>query len=69
MVEISKIATRIIAEVAIRDKVKYLEETIGGIVLIAKSLPEGDQRNALFDEISNLDVIAETIKEALDSLI
>jgi hypothetical protein len=45
------------------------KETIGNLLRLAKSLPEGDDQNRLIDEISALDVIAETIREALDSLI
>jgi hypothetical protein len=63
------IATRIAAEEALRNNLEVLTETIGRIVLIAKSMPAGERRNSLFDEISNLDVVAETAKIALDSLI
>jgi hypothetical protein len=33
-----------------------------------KTLPEGESRNQLLDEISCLDVIAEVIGKALDSM-
>jgi len=44
MAEIPQIATRIVAEEAIRNKMDYLEELIGGIVRIAKTLPEGSNQ-------------------------
>jgi hypothetical protein len=64
-----KIVTRIAAEEALRKSLCNLEETIGGLVRLAKSLPKGESRDRLFDEISALDVIADGIKQALDSLI
>jgi hypothetical protein len=44
----------------------YLTETIGSLVKLLKSMPEGVHRNRLLDEISKLDVIAGGIKKALD---
>jgi hypothetical protein len=45
-----------------------LEEIIRSLVKIHKSLPNGEQRDQLLDEISCLDVIAEVMRKALDSV-
>ncbi len=42
-------------------------DTIGRLVEIMKSMPEGEARAKLVDEISCLDVIAEVMRKALDS--
>jgi hypothetical protein len=46
-----------------------LKQTISDLVPLAKSQPEGDLRNRLFEETSALDSIADSIRQALDSLI
>lgn len=53
---------------AIQNQQQHLVQTIGRIVEIMKSLPEGEIRSKLVDEISCLDVIAEVTKKALNSL-
>jgi hypothetical protein len=44
-----------------------LSKTSGKLVEIMKSLPEGEARARLLDEISALDVIAEVTRKALES--
>ena len=44
----------------------YLYETIRSIYKLYESMPEGEHRDRLLNEISKLDVIANGIKEALD---
>jgi len=51
---------------SLRNNQEYLTKTIGSLVKLMKSLPEGEHRDRLLDEISKLDVIAGGIKEALD---
>jgi hypothetical protein len=68
MVNIPKIATRIAAEEALRNQLRDLEETIGSLVRLAKFQPEGTLRDRLFEEIGNLDSIADIMRQALDSL-
>ncbi len=68
MVEIPKIATRRVAEEAIRNQLHSLEETIRQLIQMEKALPEGDHRNQLFDKIACLDSIADVIRQALDSM-
>jgi hypothetical protein len=55
MGDIPKIATRIAAEEALRNQLRDLEESIGSLVRLAKSQPEGKLRDRLFEEISTLD--------------
>ena len=43
-----------------------LVATIGSLVKLLKSMPEGEHRDRLLDRISELDVIAGGIKEAPD---
>ena len=69
MGDIPKIATRIAAEEILRNQLRDLEETIGSLVRLAKSQPEGELRDKLFEEISTLDSIADVMRQALDSLI
>jgi hypothetical protein len=63
------IARRLAAEEMLRNQLGNQVETIARLVKLAQSLPEGDLRNQLFDRISELDVIADGIRRALDSLI
>ena len=51
---------------SLRNHQDYLYETIGSIYKLYKSMPEGEHRDKLLDEISKLDVIANGIKETLD---
>lgn len=51
---------------SLRNHQGYLVETIGSLVKLLKSMPEGKHRDRLLDEISKLDVIDGGIKEALD---
>jgi hypothetical protein len=43
-----------------------LVETIGSLLEIMKSLPDGEARNQLLDEISCLDVLAEVMRMRLE---
>ena len=62
------IARRIVAIKALRNNLSHLESNIANLVAWAKSLPEGNIRNRLFDEISALDSIGDGIRRALDSM-
>ena len=68
-VDVPPIVRRVAAEEALRSQLGNIVEVIAKLVKLAKSLPEGEIRNQLFDRISELDVIAEVIRKALDSLI
>lgn len=52
---------------ALRNQRQHLEETIGKLVALMQSHPEGRVRDGLLDEISALDVIAGVMRRALDS--
>jgi hypothetical protein len=68
--DLSTAARRFAVHEAIGKQVENLESIIGGLVVIAKTLPEGDSvRNELFDKIGCLDVVATSIREALDCAI
>jgi len=54
--------TTLAALEAIRNQQHHLEETIGRILALMKTLPEGEARDGLLEEISCLDVIAEVIR-------
>jgi hypothetical protein len=62
------IARRIVAIKALRNNLSHLENNIANLVDWAKSLPDGEIRNRLFDEISALDSIGDGIGRALDSM-
>ena len=64
-----KIATRIVAEEAIRNQLHSRARTIGQLVKMAKALPEGDLINKLFNKVTCLDSIADVIRQTLESLI
>lgn len=71
MSEFPQIATRLAALEAIRNQQHNLEEEIRRLLEFAKSLPEGEVRNQLFDRISRisaLDSIRNVMKKALDSM-
>jgi hypothetical protein len=51
-----------VAEEALRNQLRNLEETIGDLVRLAKSLPEGSFRDSFFDEIGARDSIASSMK-------
>ena len=53
---------------SLRNHQGYLYETIGSIDKLYESMPEGEHRDKLLDEISKLDVIANGIKEAMDTM-
>jgi protein required for attachment to host cells len=59
--------TRLAAEEGLRNQQVNLVDVIGQLVVLAKPQPEGDLRNKLFDRISELDVIAEVMRLALNS--
>lgn len=63
-----KAVVAIVAIEAFRNNLSRLEQTIAGLVAWAKSLPESNIRNRLFDEISALDSIGDGIRRALDSM-
>lgn len=49
----------------VQNQLEHLEATITRLVGLQQSLPAGDARNQLLDEISCLDVIAEVMKGAV----
>ena len=51
---------------ALRNQLHNLEETIGRLLEMTKSLPEGETRNWLLEEISALGLIADVIRQAVD---
>jgi hypothetical protein len=51
-----------------RNQQQYLEQTIGRLVKLMKTLPQGRARDTLLNEISALDVIAGGIRRALDTI-
>jgi|WetSurMetagenome_2_1015567.scaffolds.fasta_scaffold1211849_2 hypothetical protein len=53
----------------IQNQLQHLDQTIGRLVRLQQSLPAGDARNQLLEELSCLDVISEVMKRALDFLI
>jgi hypothetical protein len=63
-----KIPTRMAAEEALRRQLHNLEETIGRLIRLKDSLPQGTVRNRILAEISALDSIADVQRQALDSL-
>jgi hypothetical protein len=68
-VAVPLIVKRLAAEEVLRNQLDNMVEVITKLVKLAASLPEGDTRNQLYDRISELDVIADGIRRALDSLI
>lgn len=50
---------------AVRSQLQHLNETIARLVQLQLSLPAGEARNQLLEEISCLDVIAEVMHRAL----
>jgi hypothetical protein len=52
---------------ALSGQLHNLEETIGRLLELMKSLPEGEIRETLFREISCLDAISDVMRQALDS--
>lgn len=53
---------------SLRNHQNFLTETIGSLVRLLKSMPPGEQRDRLLDEISKLDVIANGIRITLDAI-
>ena len=53
---------------SLQNQQKYLEQTIGRLVKLMKTLPQGKARDTLLNEISALDVIAGGIRRALDTI-
>jgi hypothetical protein len=51
----------------LRTCLRNLEESIADLLQITRSLPEGELRNRLLDEVSALDSIADSMRQALDS--
>ncbi|MBZ5495556.1 MAG: hypothetical protein LAP85_04075 [Acidobacteriia bacterium] len=56
------------ALLAIRNQHHNLEETIASLVDVTLSQPVGKLRNALLQEVSCLDSIADLMRQALDSV-
>jgi hypothetical protein len=54
---------------AVRNQLEHLEQTIPRLVKLQQSLPAGEVRNQLLEEISCLDVIAEVMKRGVKDLI
>ncbi len=50
---------------ALQNQQQYLIETIGHLMDIMKSVPPGNTRAKMLDEICRLDVIAEVMRKAL----
>ena len=50
----------------IQNQLEHLEQTIARLVRLQQSLPAGDARNQLLEEISCLDVISEVMKGAVE---
>jgi hypothetical protein len=46
----------------------FLYKTIGSIYKLYESMPDGEHRNRLLDEISKLDVITNGIRDTLDMM-
>jgi hypothetical protein len=53
---------------ALRSGQHSLEMVIKDLLQLLKSIPEGEIRDRLFDQISCLDSIADVIRQALDSI-
>ena len=53
---------------SLRNNHGYLKETIGSLVRLLTSMPQGEHWNRLLDEISKLDAILAGIKGALDGI-
>ena len=68
-IDVPPIARRILSEEMLRNQLANLVETISKLVTLAKSLPEGEIRNELYDRISELNSIADVQGKALDSLL
>jgi hypothetical protein len=51
---------------AFRGQLHNLAGTIADLLALNKSIPEGELRNNLFDEISALDSIADVMRQTLD---
>jgi hypothetical protein len=54
---------------ALRNQLHNLEESIADLLEIMKSMPEGELREKLFQEISALDSIADVMRQALEGSI
>jgi hypothetical protein len=52
---------------ALRGCLQNLEETIRRLLELMQSLPGSDLRNRLLDEVSALDFIADSLRQALHS--
>lgn len=63
-----EIATRIAAIEGLRGQLHSLEETIADLLELIKTLPEGEIRDKLFNEIGALDSIADVMRQALNSM-
>ena len=50
----------------IQNQQEHLEQTIARLVRLQQSLPAGDARNQLLEEISCLDVISEVMRWAVE---
>jgi hypothetical protein len=53
---------------ALRGCLNNLEEAIRQLLQVMQTLPKGESRDRLLDEISSLDSIADVMRQALDSL-
>ncbi len=54
--------------IAIRQKLRNLEEAIDSLLELALAQPEGQSRKRLINEVSALDSIAEGMRQALDAM-
>lgn len=52
---------------ALRSCQGSLEEIIANLLALLKSMPEGNYRDGLFEQISCLDSISDVMRQALDS--
>jgi hypothetical protein len=60
-----QITTRLAATEALRNQLHMLEKSIADLIQIMKSMPKGEIRNRLLDEIGALDVVLDVMRNAL----
>jgi hypothetical protein len=56
------------ALLAVKKSHSNLIEAIADLYELTKSLPEGELRDKLFDQLSDFDSIADVMRQALDSI-
>ena len=53
---------------ALCNELHNLEEAISDLLRLLKSMPEGEFRDKLLDQISDFDSIADTVRQTLDGI-